>query len=422
MNISIIGLGYVGVITGVCLSSLGHKVFGCDLSKEKVKMLSNGVMPFLEYGCEELLKKSILNKTFSASTSLKDMLDESDLTFVCVGTPSLNNGEVDLSSIKKVLKDINEYLKNRDRWLGICIRSTIPPGTINNTVIPIFNVENYLNNKYSIAFCPEFLREGNSVNDFFKPPLTVTASSDNKIKMLLNELWSSIPGKFQGNEVSFEEAELYKYTSNAFHALKISFANEISLISKEYNANPNVVMDLLKSDTLLNISTKYLRPGYAFGGSCLPKDLRALSHLAKKNNLVIPVLSNILKSNENIILNAKNHIIKNSYGAIGFAGITFKDGTDDLRESSVLKLIYDLSKKYDKISVHDENIDINNLTGVNLKIWQKFIELIEPVVYEKAEDFIKSVDTIIIHGLQENVFKEIRKSNLKKNVIDLNEI
>ena len=422
MNISIIGLGYVGVVTGVCLSSLGHKVFGCDLSREKVKMLSNGVMPFVELGCEELLKKSLLNKTFSVSTSLKDTLDESDLTFVCVGTPSLKNGEVDLSSINTVLKDINSYLKNRDRWLGICIRSTIPPGTINNTVIPIFNKGNTPSKKYSIAFCPEFLREGNSVNDFFKPPLTVTASSDNKIKKFLNELWSTLPSKFKGNEVSFEEAELYKYTSNAFHALKISFANEISLISKAYNANPNVVMDLLKSDTSLNISPKYLRPGFAFGGSCLPKDLRAIGHLADQNDLIVPVLSNILKSNANIILSAKNHIIKNAYGSIGFAGITFKDGTDDLRESSVLKLIYDLSKKYDKIFVYDENISIDKLTGVNLNIWQKFIELIEPVVCKKAPDFIESVDTIIIHGLQENIFEEIRKSNLKKNVIDLNEI
>ena len=422
MNIGIIGLGYVGVVTGVCLSSIGHKIYGCDISNKKLEMLGNGEMPFLEKDCDKLLSDSIKNKNIFFSNDLEETLHNSDLIFICVGTPSDKTGAVNLSFLKNVIFDISKYIQKAGVWKGICVRSTIPPGTVKNLVLPMFENNIEINNFYSVAFCPEFLREGNSVDDFLRPPLTVMASSDDKIKSLLCNVWKTLPGNFEIHHLSFEEAEIYKYASNAFHALKISFANEIALISKSYNANPGSVMNVLVSDTTLNISPKYLKPGFAFGGSCLPKDLRAIETFAKNNNIKIPVLSNILKSNDFIIHSSANYILKKAKKSIGFAGLSFKDGTDDLRESPVLKLIYLLKEKFDKISIYDENIKVQKFNGVNLDIWNEFLDIIDPKLYNSPSSFITSVDTIVVYGNQKELNKCFDFDFHDIKIIDLNKI
>ena len=412
MNIAIIGLGYVGVVTGTCLSSLGHKIYGCDISQKKVDLLLNGEMPFFEPGSDKLLLKGLNNNTFGATTEIDLALDKADIVFICVATPSSADGSVNLTYLKNVSAQIGKYLHNSDRRLGICVRSTVPAGTIRNTVIPILEEKSgkVVGRDYSLAFCPEFLREGNAVDDFLYPPLTVVASSDDQMESEMTKLWQTLPGNFEILNVTFEVAEMCKYAANAFHALKISFANEIGLLSNQFGADGNGVMDILISDTSLNISPKYLKPGFAFGGSCLPKDLRALESMAEKKKVKLPLLKNILASNDSLIESTAQMILKHGKGILGFAGITFKDGTDDLRESSVIKLIYLLHKHGKQIVIYDNNINPSIFSGVNLEMWNNLINVVNPVYKTDVKDFVKNADTIVTHGIQKEVLIEIDNS------------
>lgn len=421
MNIAIIGLGYVGVVTETCLSSLGHKLHGCDISQKKVGLLLNGTMPFLEPGSEELLERGLEHKTFNATSDINVALGNADIVFICVGTPSRDDGSVNLSYLENVSAQIGEYLHNTDRWLGICVRSTVPVGTVRNFVIPILEDKSgkKAGTDFGVAFCPEFLREGNAIDDFFNPPITVVASSDQKMQSEMTRLWQTLPGKFEILNVQYEEAEMCKYAANAFHALKISFANEIGLLSKQFGANGKKVMDILVSDTSLNISSKYLRPGFAFGGSCLPKDLRGLEAMAEQKNINLPLLKNIIPSNDSLIKSTADKILLNGKGVLGFAGITFKDGTDDLRESSVFKLIYLLHEKGKQIVVNDRNVNPMIFTGVNLEIWDKFLNDVKPAHKTDVKDFIQCSDTIIIHGKQTEVLNELLLCDAPKTVFDL---
>lgn len=421
MNIAIIGLGYVGVVTGTCLSSLGHKIYGCDISQKKVELLLNGEMPFLEPGSDELLVKGLANNTFDAMTDIDIVLNKADIVFICVGTPSKTDGSVNISYLENVSRQIGEYLHNTDRWLGICVRSTVPVGTIRNIVFPILEEKSgkAVGKDYSVTFCPEFLREGNAVDDFLNPPLTVMASSDDKMVSEMTKLWQTLPSNFEIMNVKYEEAEMCKYASNAFHALKISFANEIGLLSKQFGADGKKVMDILISDTSLNISPKYLKPGFAFGGSCLPKDLRALKSMAEQHKTKLPLLTSIIPSNDAIIESSAQMILKHGSGILGFAGITFKDGTDDLRESSVLKLIYLLHKQGKKIVIYDRNVDPEIFTGVNLEIWNDFINAVNHVYITSVKTFVQESDTIITHGNQKEVLDELAGCSVSKVVFGL---
>ena len=422
MNIAIIGLGYVGVVTGTCLSSLGHKVYGCDISKKKVKFLLSGRMPFMEPGTGELLNNSLSGNLLDFTTDINLCLSKAEIAIVCVGTPSNDDGSVNLTYIKNVAIQIGEYLQNNDKYIGICIRSTVPVGTIRKTIMPILEKSSgkILGKDYSIAFCPEFLREGNAVKDFFYPPLTVVASTDKKIEIEMKNLWRTLPGEFTLLKVSFEEAEMYKYTSNAFHALKISFANEIGLVSKNFGADGNKVMEILVSDQTLNISPKYLKPGFAFGGSCLPKDIRALIVMSEDSNIKIPLIKSILSSNESIINTTFLKILDQGVGRVGFSGITFKEGTDDLRESSILKLIYKLSNEGKKIVIYDRNINPEIYTGVNLQIWRSLLADVNPILENDIKNFINNSDTIIISYFKDDVMNYLNKNRLTRKVFNIN--
>jgi GDP-mannose 6-dehydrogenase len=421
MNIAIIGLGYVGIVTGTCLSSIGHRVYGCDISQKKVNLLLNGTMPFLEPGSDELLEQGLSRKTFFAATDINLVLDNADTVFICVGTPSKKDGSVNLSFLEKVTEQIGEYLHKTSRWIGVCVRSTIPVGTIGNIVIPTLEVSSgkISGKDFGVAFCPEFLREGNAIDDFLNPPVTVVASTDKRMQLEMTKLWRTLPGNFSILNVSFENAEMCKYAANAFHALKISFANEIGLLSTQFGADGKKVMDILISDTTLNISPKYLKPGFAFGGSCLPKDLRALEAMAAQSEIKLPLIESILTSNDSIIdINAKM-ILRYGRGVLGFAGITFKDGTDDLRESSVLKLIYLLHDQGKQIAIYDKNIDPKIFTGVNLAIWNEFINKVVPAYHTDVERFIQCSETIITHGEQQEVKDELENCESSKSIINL---
>jgi len=421
MNIAIIGLGYVGVVTGTCLSSIDHNVFGCDISKKKTELLRNGVVPFLESGCDVLLNDGLANKTFEVSTDIKSMLTKSDIVFICVGTPSDVGGCVDLSFLDNVLAQIGEFILETNRWVGVCLRSTVPVGTMQNTVIPVLESKSgkRVKDDFGVAFCPEFLREGNAVNDFLYPPITVISSSDGRMRSNMEQLWKTLPGDFEILNVRFEEAEMCKYAANAFHALKISFANEIGLLSKNLGADGNKVMEILISDTSLNISPKYLKPGFAFGGSCLPKDLRALESMGKQSETKTPLLNSILSSNESIIESSAEMILKDAKGVLGFAGITFKDGTDDLRESSVIKLIYRLYEHGKEIVIYDRHVNPEIFTGVNLALWNELITRVKPIFKTDVSEFCNIVDTIIINGEQTEIRDYIQNTEMSKLVFNL---
>ena len=389
MNIGVIGLGYVGTVSAICFASLNQKFLDM-MYLLKNTLLSKGKMPFYEPQCTELLYEIISNNNFAITKDLKSLLRKSEFLFICVGTPSDSEGNVELKYLCGVIDEISSFLQKSDKWLGICIRSTIPPGTIENIIIP--RLETKTNKKcgvdFGVLFCPEFLREGSAISDFFNPPYIVTSSSDDKMKAQLIELWEHLSARSDHLHVSFKVAEMCKYTSNAFHALKIAFANEIGYLSESVGANGKEVMELLVKDKILNISEKYLKPGFAFGGSCLPKDLRALEMMALEKNLKIPLLKSILGSNNQLLNNVSNYILKKEYNLIGFAGITFKDGTDDLRESAVVSLIDLISEKISKIYIYDEKIIPNTLTGVNKKIWDKLL-------IKQNISFIKDMDTFI---------------------------
>ncbi len=422
MNIAIIGLGYVGVVTGTCLSSLGHKIYGCDISKKKVKLLSTGSMPFMEPGCGELLNNSLSDNLLDFTTDINLSLSKAEIAIVCVGTPSNDDGSVNLTHIKNVAFQIAEYLRNNDKYIGICVRSTVPVGTISKTIIPLLEKRSgkILGKDYGIAFCPEFLREGNAVEDFFYPPLTVVASTDKKIETEMENLWRTLPGEFSLLKVSFEEAEMYKYTSNAFHALKISFANEIGLLSKSFGADGNKIMEILVSDKTLNISPKYLKPGFAFGGSCLPKDIRALIAMSDDCNTKLPLIKSILPSNDSIINATFLKILDEGGNSFGFSGVTFKDGTDDLRESSILKLVYKLSNEGKKIVIYDKNINPEIYTGVNLQIWKSMLADVNPILEKDIKNFINNSETIILSYFKDDVMSYLNKNRLTRNIFHIN--
>jgi len=417
MNISVIGLGYVGLVTSACLSHLGHFVSGSDISEEKIKKIKSGQMPFFEPDCEKLIKESIKSEKFIPTTNTHRSLDKSEIVFICVGTPSNPDGTVNLKAMINTLEEIGSHLQSRNHWISICIRSTIPPGFVNDFAIPILEKYSKKVHKkdFGVAFCPEFLREGSAVSDFLNPPLIVNSSTDEKTSSLLNKIWDSIKSDYKYFNVSFEDAEMYKYASNSFHALKISFANEIDEIAKSCGANGNNVMDMLVSDTILNISPKYLKPGFAFGGSCLPKDLKALESYAKQKGLKLPLLSNILPSNDTKIENKAIEIKNLESASIGFAGITFKDGTDDLRESSVIKLIDILREDFQYIYLFDEHINPEKLVGENKNIFENLIKNENIQFISNCQKFIDLSSNIVTHGKQEKVLKH----NENKFVVNL---
>lgn len=404
-NISVIGLGYVGCVTSSCLAYLRHNIIGVDINQEKVDLINKALCPIEEPLLSEYLSYGIDNKHLSATTDLKSAILNTEITFICVCTPPRDNGSCDLKYITDLMKELGTILKNKSQEHTLIVRSTIPPGTMRNVIIPTLEKHSGKKNNQDFYTCfhPEFLREGTAIHDFFNPPKYIIGENNNKhagdkiIDLLL--LHKNLHNIIRTN---IETAELVKYTDNVWHALKVSFANEIGAIADGFNINSHELMNIFCRDTKLNISSYYMKPGLSYGGSCLPKDLESMQYIIKQQNINLPIINSISNSNELNILRTYDFIIKHLQGKLGWYGVTFKENTDDLRNSVHLEIISKiLHNKKSDIKIYDENLVYNQLIEEQKKLLDSKINKFTEY---SVNDFIKlidSVDTLVIgHSIE----------------------
>jgi GDP-mannose 6-dehydrogenase len=396
MRVSIFGLGYVGAVSAGCLASDGHEVVGVDPVSTKVDLINGGQSPIVETDLDEVIAATAKAGRLRATSDPIQAIRETELSFVCVGTPSQANGNLDLRYIRRTCEQIGEALKSKNEHHTVVIRSTILPGTMRTIVIPI--LEEFSGKKAAVDFgvCnnPEFLREGSAVMDFHCPPKTVIGELDAASGDMLATLYRNVDAPLI--RTNLETAEMIKYVDNSWHALKIGFANEIGNLCKALGLDAHEVMNIFCQDRKLNISCAYLVPGFAFGGSCLPKDLRALSYKAKMNDLELPILTSILHSNEMQVSRGLQLIMEKGNNKVGILGFSFKSGTDDLRESPVIEVIERLLGKGYALRIYDKNVRIASLVGANRDFILNRIPHISRLMVDHVDAVLEFAQTIVI--------------------------
>lgn len=425
-RLSVFGLGYVGIVSTACFAHRGHQVIGVDPDTAKVDAVNRGTSPIVEAKLPELLSEGVSEGRIRATSDVVEAIRDSDLSLICVGTPSAPDGSCDLGYLREASAQIGDALRIKEDYHVIVFRSTIPPGTTRKVLLPI--IEEHSGKRagtdFGLCFHPEFLRESTAIDDFFSPPKTVVGSVDGKSGETLGRLYEGIDeGVIY---TSIEVAEMVKYVDNTWHALKVSFANEIGKISKASDIDSHAVMDIFVQDTKLNISPYYLKPGYAFGGSCLPKDVRSMTHLAKNLGIETPVLNSIIGSNQAQIGHALSLIEGAGRGSVGFLGVTFKADTDDLRESPVLPLIAALVGKGYDVKIYDPNLDLDSSLRHHMlhsrhatddvgKLMARLPELVVDTVEEACSD----VDTIVVAHSTPRFRKAAAARQDNQKVVDL---
>jgi GDP-mannose 6-dehydrogenase len=396
MRVSVFGLGYVGTVSAGCLADDGHEVVGVDPIQTKVDLINQGRTPIIESEIAEIIGVNVESGRLRAVVDPEEAIQGTDLSFVCVGTPSQPNGNLDLRFIRRICEQIGVALKNKNARHTVVIRSTILPGTMHKIVIP--TLEEFSGKKAATDFgvCnnPEFLREGSAVRDFRCPPKTVIGESDRSSGDILASLYEKLEAPLIRTDL--ESAEMVKYVDNSWHALKIGFANEIGNLCKSLGLDAHVVMNIFCQDRKLNISPAYLSPGFAFGGSCLPKDLRALSYQAKIHDLQLPILTSILPSNEIQISRGLQLILKNGNRRVGILGFSFKAGTDDLRESPLIEVIERLTGKGYDLRIYDKNVNIARLVGANRDFILNRIPHISKLMVNDIDTLLNHAQTVVI--------------------------
>lgn len=418
-RISIFGLGYVGSVTSACLANKGHQVIGVDLNKQKVEEINNGESPIVEEGLRELISLGIKSNHLQATLDSEYAINNSDISFVAVGTPSKQDGSLDLTYVETMMAEIGFLIAKKSTFHTIVIRSTVLPSSCEKILIPLLENSSGLkvDKEFGFVFNPEFLRESTAIFDFDNPPKTVIGTNSKKDAQIISELYHFLDApEFI---TSIGTAEMVKYADNAFHATKVVFGNEIGAISKSMNIDSHEVMDIFCSDTKLNISKHYLKPGFAFGGSCLPKDLRALSFMANDKDINLPLVNSLIPSNNEHINRAFNIVNKYKDKKIGIMGFSFKDGTDDTRESPIISLIELCSKNNLDIKVYDPNIDINRLIGSNKKSLEGSSFNLRENFIENVDDFISQSQFIIIGNGNKSFVQELEKNSDNQFVLDL---
>lgn len=396
MRISIFGLGYVGAVSAGCLAQDGHEVIGVDPIATKVDLINSGQSPIVEKDIQEIIAETAKSGRLRATSDPSEGIRETELSFVCVGTPSQSNGNLDLRYIRRICEQIGAALRNKKERHTVVIRSTILPGTMRNIVIPILEESSGKRVAVDFGVCnnPEFLREGTAVNDFRCPPKTVIGEVDTASGDSLAKLYQKVDAPLIRTDL--ETAEMVKYVDNSWHALKIGFANEIGTVSKSLGLDGHKVMKIFCEDRKLNISPAYLSPGFAFGGSCLPKDLRALSYQARMNDLELPILNAILPSNEKQVSRGLKMIMDRGHKKIGILGFSFKAGTDDLRESPIIELIERLLGKGYDLRIYDRNVKLASLVGANRDFILNRIPHISRLMVNDIEAVLDFAETIVI--------------------------
>lgn len=406
MKISVFGLGYVGCVSAGCLTALGHEVIGVDVNPMKVDMINAGHCPVVEVGLDALIGTAIPAKRLRADTSAGAAVIDSDASLICVGTPSDNNGNLDLTFVERVCKEIGQALVDKEGYHTIVVRSTMLPGSTEERVIPI--LESVSGRKagrdFGVSFNPEFLREGTAVHDFYHPPFSLIGRHDDRGAAITASLYQNIDAPLL--TVPLRVAEMVKYASNAFHATKVTFANEIGNICKRQGIDSHQVMDIFCMDMNLNLSAYYLKPGFAFGGSCLPKDLRALLYHAHRLDLSVPVLEAILSSNELQVRHGFELIKQAGRKKIGVLGLSFKAGTDDLRESPMVELIELLIGKGYQVKIYDKNVSLARLHGANRAYIEREIPHIASLMCDSIEEAVVDSEVIVI-GNKSPEFQQI---------------
>lgn len=406
MKVSIFGLGYVGAVSAGCFANDGHEVIGVDPVQTKVDLVNRGQSPIIEADISEIISSTTRAGRLRATSDSVQAIRETDLTFVCVGTPSQANGSLDLKFIRRVCEQIGEVLRNKTSRHTVVIRSTILPGTMRRIVIPALEESSgkKAGADFGVGHNPEFLREGSAVKDFNSPPKTVIGELDQASGDKVASLYEKIESPLIRTDL--ESAEMVKYVDNSWHALKIGFANEIGNISKSLGIDAHKIMQIFCQDKKLNISPAYLLPGFAFGGSCLPKDLRALAYQAKMHDLELPILNSVLPSNELQVTRGLQMITQKGHKRIGVLGFSFKAGTDDLRESPVIEVIERLIGKGYDLRIYDKNVRIASLIGANREYILNHVPHISKLMVEGIDAVLDHAQTVVI-GNKDPDFQQV---------------
>jgi GDP-mannose 6-dehydrogenase len=418
MRVSIFGLGYVGAVSAACLAERGHTVIGVDPNAAKVELINSGRAPVVEAELAELTRRAVAEKRLSATGDPLPAVLESDVTFVCVPTPSLTNGNLDFRYVERVCAEIGAALREKARFHVVIMRSTILPGTLKDLVIPTLERTSgrRAGEDFGVCHNPEFLRESTAVADFRNPAKTVIGASDSRSGDIVQGLYEGFPGPVV--RCPIEVSEMVKYADNTWHATKITFANEIGKICKSLGLDSHAVMDIFCKDAKLNLSPYYLKPGFAFGGSCLPKDLRALTYHARSHDVSTPLLNSLMYSNSEQIEQGIAMVLAARRKKIGVLGFSFKAGTDDLRESPLVEVIERLIGKGFDLRLYDRNVNLAKLTGANREYIMKSIPHIERLMVTSVEEVLEHADVIVIGNRGEEFTALADKLRSDQLVID----
>ena len=419
MKIAVFGLGYVGVVSAACLVRDGHEVLGVDPNAAKVSFLRQGKSPIVEPGLDELIAAATAAGQLAAGSDPAAAVARCDVLMVCVGTPGQPNGSLDLSYVRRVVQQIGEQLAGAAAYKVVVIRSTLLPGSMQSVVIPTLeeSARRKAGQDFGVCINPEFLREGSAIYDYDHPPKTVIGASDERAAAIVRELYSTLNAPLLHTDL--RTAEMIKYIDNSWHALKVTFANEVGRLCKAMGIDGRLAMRMFCQDTKLNISTTYLRPGFAFGGSCLPKDVRALTYQGRLLDVDTPVLSSILASNQLHIAHALGMIRATGRRRVGLLGLSFKEGTDDLRESPIVTLAELLIGKGYELLVYDRNVRLASLVGANRDYILNHIPHIGRLMVDRPEQLIEQSEVLVVASADREFASLLEKLPLGKSVIDL---
>lgn len=419
MRVSVFGLGYVGCVSAASLASDGHEVVGVDVNGDKVAAINEGRSPIVEKGLEELIRGMAARGALRATASAAEAVAGTELSLLCVGTPSRRNGSLDLTYLTRVCEEIGDALRDKAEYHVMVVRSTVLPGTTYDVVIPA--LERRSGKKYGVGFGvavnPEFLREGSALQDFRNPPLTLVGSDHSADAAAAVRLYDTVEAPLQSTGI--RTAEMIKYASNAWHALKVCFANEIGNLCKRLDIDSHDVMEIFCQDQKLNLGSYYLKPGFAFGGSCLPKDVRALQYRAREVDLDLPVIQSILASNQLQIQHALDLIVETGSKRVGLLGFSFKAGTDDLRESPIAILGELLLGKGCKLCIYDRNVSLARLVGANKEYIERQIPHLSSLLCETIDEVLENCDVIVVGNKAPEFDEALTRTRPDQTVIDL---
>jgi GDP-mannose 6-dehydrogenase len=418
MKVSVFGLGYVGCVSAACLATMGHEVTGVDVSPVKIDLISQGHATVVEERIGDLTATAVRSGALRAVSDVRQAIAETEISLICVGTPSAANGSLSTFFLERVAEQIGEALGVSDQRHTVVVRSTMLPGTCLELLVPI--LEKYSGKAagvdFGVAVNPEFLREGTSVRDFFDPPKTVIGEYDQASGDVVARLYDGLPGEVF--RVPIPVAEMIKYADNSFHALKIGFANELGAICRALGVDSYAVMDVFLADHKLNISPAYLRPGFAFGGSCLPKDLRGLVYAARRADVSVPILEHILPSNEDHLRRAFDAVAAAGKRRIGLFGLSFKPGTDDLRESPLVELAERLLGKGYDLRIYDANVTLSRLLGANQEYIESRLPHLGDLLSSSIDDVLEHAEVCVVGSADSTVLEALNAAG-ERPIIDL---